>query len=254
MLSKYFEMKTVREDFKSHMEGLFKELEGKKVVIYGAGEGFAELNKRYNFKEKFEVVAIADKKFEVCECDIFGGFKAIKPAEVPNEEFDYVLVTNEQNKKIIYYLEGELSLPCEKIRKIFAETYYEEGININLLEDFNFSKQIIKLTKKLKNKKVVVYGAGAFFQVMKNYYDLSGLNIIAIADKKFETNKEDFEGYKAIAPSEIVDLKPDVVLVATKSYMTIIEDLYFGILHKTKIDIKPLFKKPFMILLKEIWN
>lgn len=254
MLSKYFEMKTVREDFKSHMKDLFKELEGKKVVIYGAGEGFEELNKRYNFKERFEVVAIADKKFETCECDVFSGFRVIQPAEIPNVEFDYVLVSNEQNKNIIYYLEGELSIPCEKILKIFTETYFEEGININLLEKFNFSKQIIKLSKKMKNKKIVIYGGGAFFQVIKNYYDLSMLNIIAVADKRFENNKGEFEGYPTITPNKIKDLNPDVVLVATKVYMSIIEELYFGILHKSKIVIKPLFKKPFMILLKEIWN
>ena len=174
MVSKYFEMKTVREDFKSHVEDLFMELKGKKIIIYGAGEGFVELDKIYHFGEKFNIVAIADKKFEDCDCNVFNGFKAIKPSEIPNLEYDYILISLEQNKKILYYLEGELSVPCEKIRKIFTEVYYEEGINIKLLEQFNFSKQIIKLTKKLKNKKIVVYGGGAFFQVMKNYYDLSG--------------------------------------------------------------------------------
>ena len=46
-------------------------------------------------------------------------------------------------------------------------------------------KQIDKLSKKLKNKKLVIYGAGDFAKVLFENYDLSKLNILAVSDKKF---------------------------------------------------------------------
>ena len=41
----------------------------------------------------------------------------------------------------------------------------------------NFDKQFEKLIKRLKNKTVVIYGAGKMFQEIQNNYDLSKLNI-----------------------------------------------------------------------------
>jgi FlaA1/EpsC-like NDP-sugar epimerase len=256
MLSKYFEMKTVREDFKSHMKDLFKELEGKKVVIYGAGEGFEELNKRYNFKERFEVVAIADKKFETCECDVFGGFRAIQPADIVNKDFDYILITNEINERIIDYLLITLNIDSVKIKVVFNTEIPDETINIDYLESFNFSKSLLKLKKKLKNKTVIIYGSGAFFQVIKKFYDISDMNIIGIADRRFENHSSDetFLGYKVYAPSEIKEANPDYVLVATKYYIEIIEELFYETLAKTKIKIKPLLKKNLRTLIKELWS
>ena len=61
-------------------------------------------------------------------------------------------------------------------------------------------------------------------------------------------------GYKVIPKNLIADNNPDYVLVATKFYINIIEDLYYDTLSKTKIKIKPLMKKPFFTLVKEIWG
>ena len=49
MLSKYFEIKTKTEEFEKHIECLINEIKDKKVLIYGAGEGFLALNKKYSF-------------------------------------------------------------------------------------------------------------------------------------------------------------------------------------------------------------
>ena len=57
---------------------------------------------------------------------------------------------------------------------------------MEFFNDNNAQKQIDKLAKKFKNKKVVIYGAGIYFQIIKNNFDISKLNIIGIADKKFE--------------------------------------------------------------------
>lgn len=81
---------------------------------------------------------------------------------------------------------------------------------------FKFSRQqkyINKLGKKLKNKKVVIYGAGTISEVLCQNYDLSPLNIIAFSDKKFK-EKEKYKNYDAIPPSEINSMQPDIILSA----------------------------------------
>ena len=49
---------------------------------------------------------------------------------------------------------------------------------LDYLQRVKFDKQIKKLTKKLKDKTVVIYGTGLLFQEVLKNYDLSGLNII----------------------------------------------------------------------------
>lgn len=136
-----------------------------------------------------------------------------------------------------------------------SDTIKDEEVNINYLEHFGFSKSLKKLKKKLKDKSVVIYGAGVFFQAIQRYYDLSGINIIGISDKRFEEHSADemFLGYKAYAPYELKELNPDYVIVATKNFINIIEDLYYDTLKGTKIKIKPIYDKGLINLIKDIW-
>ena len=118
-----------------------------------------------------------------------------------------------------------------------------------------FDKRLPKFIKSLKGKKVVLYGAGVFFETVKKYFDLSGLNVIGISDRKFANFPcEEFLGYKAILPDEIEKLKPDVVIVTALKFVNLIEDLHYGLLADVKIKIKPLIRLSFFELIKEIWN
>lgn len=139
---------------------------------------------------------------------------------------------------------------------ITQEEFPDEIASVEYLESFNFSKNLKKLKQKIKNKTVIIYGAGVFFQAIKKHYDISDINIIGISDRRFERHEPNEEcfGYKVYAPSELKDLNPDYVLVATKMYISIIEDLYYNTLKGTKIKIKPLLKKDFLTLIKEIWG
>ena len=56
------------------------------------------------------------------------------------------------------------------------------------LEKNNFSKHLNKLNRKLKDKKIIIYGAGKFFRAIVENYDLSNLNIIGICDKSFTSS------------------------------------------------------------------
>lgn len=77
----------------------------------------------------------------------------------------------------------------------------------------NFQKRIDKLAKKYKNKKIMIYGASGAFDIITRKFDLSAINIIGIADKKFNDNGEQ-AGYNAYTPYTFLNASPDVVLIA----------------------------------------
>lgn len=129
----------------------------------------------------------------------------------------------------------------------------------NLLEslkEYKFKKQLEKLNKKLKNKTVVIYGTGLLFQKIKENYDLSNLNIIGVSDRKFTTEEEGREsfGYKIIPLEKIVDYKPDYILISTLKFLGIMDDFKNNVFKGTKIKVLPLVDKPFLTLLKEIFE
>ena len=253
MLSKYFLKKVSLQNFKDNLKLSLIELSGKKVIIYGAGEGFNYFYDEYSL-DKLNIVAIADKKFQ--EETTFMNYKAIPPEQIFYQNYDVILVTNEQAKEIYFYLRKTMKIRDKDIRCILNEDFNDEKDSFLYLEMFGFADNLKKLKHKIGDKKVVIYGAGVFFETIKKYYDLSALNIIGISDRKFEQHAENekFLGYKVYSPSEIKDLKPDFVLVATKFCINVIENLYYNTLKGSKIKIKPLMKKPFKTLLREIWT
>lgn len=125
--------------------------------------------------------------------------------------------------------------------------------HLELLKKYNFEKQLCKLNKKLKNKRVMVYGTGLFFKKIKENYDLSDLNIVAVSDKKYtlEQKGQMDLGYEIVPYDLIVEYKPDYILIATLN----IFNIYMGLkelVKGKKIKILPLVDKPFLVLLSEI--
>lgn len=256
MLSKYFKMKIETAEFVEHLQDLFRELKEKKVLLYGAGAGFVALNKIYKFSSKLNIVAIADMKFYENPVETFLDIKAIAPDSILNEDFDVILITNETTRGIFNYLTAELSIAEDKIKTIFLETIRSENSNYNYLCYMNFEKTLPKLVKRLKNRRVMLYGAGAFLELINKYFDISGLNIIGVADRRFEKHDENecFLGYKVYSVDEIAEANPDYVLVSTINCVRIIEHLYYDVLNQTGIKIKPLVRKRFWPLVKEIFG
>ena len=68
------------------------------------------------------------------------------------------------------------------------------------LKNYDIQKKIDSFAKKYKNKKIVIYGAGKLSDFIFKNYNLSKLNIIAVADKKFSEKEETFNNIKGIAP------------------------------------------------------
>ena len=122
------------------------------------------------------------------------------------------------------------------------------------LKQRHFAKTLKKYEKQYKDKKIIVYGTGMLFEAVQENYDLSKLNIIAVSDRKFAATKPDkYLGYNTVAPDDIADLKPDVVLAGTLKTVAIIEGLRYDTLLNTGIKVYPLVEKHVWEILKEIW-
>lgn len=252
MKSSYFTLKIKTKEFKIYIKHIFEELRNKKILIYGTDEAFLELNGQYNFTEHLNIVAIASKKFKNNKqflCNI----KTISPNDIKYSDFDSILVVNENYEAIEKFLVNNLCIQNDKIKILLKQDIKDERENLNYLCKLNFEKTFPELIKKLKNKKIVIYGYGCFFQVIKKYFDISELNIIAVADNKFANNrKPDFIEYQTCAPENIKALNPDYILIATKSWIDIMEFLYTKILRTSDIKIMPLVKRPFFNIIKDI--
>lgn len=116
---------------------------------------------------------------------------------------------------------------------------------MNSLEETFKKININQLIKKCKNAKIVIYGAGDYFLYLQQNYDLSGLNIIGISDKKFEVSKgENPSKYVPLVPEELKDYDFDIILVTLKNDEKICDYLEYQLLMNTKNEDKiilPLF-------------
>lgn len=124
------------------------------------------------------------------------------------------------------------------------------------LKEVKFEKQLLKMNKRFKGKKIIVYGTGLFFQKIKENYDLSNLNIIGVSDRKYTLDDEGKEslGYKIVPLDKIVDYKPDYVLISTLKFLNIMDDFRNNIFKGAKIKVLPFVDKPFFTLLLEIFE
>lgn len=125
----------------------------------------------------------------------------------------------------------------------------------SFLKRRNFKSRLKKLTQKLKNKKIVIYGAGQLFEEINRHYDLSGLNIIALADRKFNDYEEEkFLNYPAVSPSKIIELAPDYVLVSTLKYFDVVKTMDKDKFDEKNIKIIPFLGIDFINKIKGIWQ
>ncbi len=125
---------------------------------------------------------------------------------------------------------------------------------VQYLQKKNFQKRIDQLAKKYRGKKMIVYGAGVLSSAIFDNYDLSGLNIIGVADNKFVEPDQEFKGYKAIYPADIPDYDPDVILLATyysyKLCWFLMEDV---LPNSGKIKIKTIVPESLLERIKKIF-
>ena len=87
-------------------------------------------------------------------------------------------------------------------------------------ENQDVQNRINELAVHYSGKKIVLYGAGAFANAIFENYNLSKLNIIAVADKRFENDKDCFfHGIKGISPEELKYIDCDIILISNRDYL-----------------------------------
>lgn len=123
------------------------------------------------------------------------------------------------------------------------------------LEKKNAQKQIDKLAKNNSGKKIVLYGAGFFASDLLRHYDLSGLNIIGIADNKFINETEgDFYGYPKLSPEDLLETEFDLLLITvyddTNVKIYLRDELFEDA--KDKRKVKSLIKMGLFEYIKEV--
>ncbi len=146
------------------------------------------------------------------------------------EYFKYLKYTDWKNFIFKYKLQLLKNFLNGSKFKMTAYKNYDQILNY--LTEINFQKQIDGLAQKYIEKKIIVYGAGLVWNVIRDNYDISKLNIIGISDIKFNENCYEQNGFKTFPPQNIALKKPDIVLISLLE--TEIAEEYFK---------KELFKK-----------
>ena len=123
------------------------------------------------------------------------------------------------------------------------------------LEKKKAQKVIDKFAKKFADKKVVLYGAGFFASDLLRNYDLSKLNIVAVADMKFQDNNEgDYYGYKKVGPYDLLEMDFDLLLITTYDDEPVKEFLNDDLLEgeDVKFKVKTFIKMSLWDYIKQI--
>lgn len=109
--------------------------------------------------------------------------------------------------------------------------------------------QLKLLEKKYKNKKVVLYGAGAFLGNILNIYKKINLNIVAVCDRKYnDTKGETFLSYPAISPEDLKTYDFDAIIITMEQYELAMNFIKYELLMLTPNEgkpVEPIFKKSF---------
>ena len=243
MLKYYIKYKIQTKEFEDNFQNIINKLKDKKVLLCGNVEGFKYINKMYHFDKLFNIVAFAhidSKKHSIRK------IKTINYKQIQKEQFDYILITEENNPEMVKnLLIEELCSENTYFEFLFPENIRDTAVNMDFLLKYKFDKRLKNLSEKLKGKKVMFYGSGLFFNLINKYYDLSPLNALGVGDRFRNqlNNKEKVCGYQLYSPEEIKELQPDYVIISTRKIINIANELYCNYFKDTKTQIIPLVKK-----------
>lgn len=223
----------------------------KRVLIYSKYHDYKFLNKIFHFDERLNVQGVfySDKSvFPLFKNKLF-----LTLDEAKKTCYDYILVLDSANQRASKFFLTTNGFDVDKVIFPCEEEVYDQTENSKYLFDINFIRQFSKLQKKLKNKTVILYGAGAFLELISKYCDLSLLNIVAICDKRFKADANDkFLGYKAISVKELSLYKADYILISTREYLKTQDWLFDNLEDFKRTKVKLLFKRPFRLVVEDV--
>ena len=135
--------------------------------------------------------------------------------------------------------------------------YKEEWIGYTeYLKNIRFEDKLKALSRKYKDKKILIYGNGILFNVICEHYRISDyLDISAVSDLRYEKNEtKEYLGFKAVKPAEIKTTDANIVLVTTVNPVEIKNFLIKNDFVKKGTVIEPLIQDFFQEKLKKLNN
>lgn len=95
------------------------------------------------------------------------------------------------------------------IKKETVEAIIKEKINY-IVRQWN---------KKVKNKKVILWGAGEHTKQLFNFYEIDKKNIVAIVDKNHKIWGKNIDGIKIIGKKEIKNYNVDAIVISSLAFV-----------------------------------
>lgn len=138
----------------------------------------------------------------------------------PIHLWEIILYINSLNIGYDFFIYHHSAMNCETVLYAVKPSLLKRFYNITKsfvydifhIKIYNFVKKYINFML-LKNRRVIVYGAGKHFDELYKKGKFKNINVIAVSDKKFE-NSGTYKGYTAITPYEILNYKPDIIYIA----------------------------------------
>ena len=163
----------IKNKFQTKLDLWEKKYKNKKIVLYGCGLLFDEIVNSYKIKDKLNVVAVCDVKYESEKPDTYLGFSTIKPSELKSFDYDVLIFTvfdhltclnylnsfdffNEDKK---YHYIAEVSLKTKMnlfIKKLkLAQKYFKETCSFDKAIKYIFSCSYAEYCSKYNYLKVL---------------------------------------------------------------------------------------------------
>lgn len=164
-----------------------------------------------------------DINFAIASYHVVDNERTYKKLESIFEEIGYDaetirLYSDRDTGSLITYAKKNLNPAIKKPKPVLENIPQKDTLAyktiLEVLKKDNFQKKINNLAK---NKKVIIYGTGMVCDIIFNNFDISGINIIAVSDKKYQNGSDNYRGLQAISPEKIAEQKPDVVLITLQN-------------------------------------
>ena len=175
MLTNFFKTQIAKKDFRERMQFLLEKFSGKKIIIFGIGKELEVLLNEYNFK-KLNIIALCDNKIQ--ESNEFCEIKIILPQQIKDYDYDFIFIAQDNLFRAQKFLVEDLNIDSEKIVNILRTEIPDENVNTKYLKSINYKRQFKKIAAKMRNKKVIIYGANSLLSAINKLCDLSKLNIL----------------------------------------------------------------------------
>ncbi len=171
-------------------------------------------NLRHNCKSLFELFCIKISMNIIYHDNFFDNYYSMFKLLSFKQKILFVIAYIKTQILILYKNPKQLKLIAHNNWR----TYFQQN---------NQKTYLKKLSKKYKNKKVLLYGAGLIFDILNTDYKITEMfDIVGICDKKFEKFEENtYQGLKIIKPDQINDIKYDAILFPLYRYKQVIHSL-----------------------------